>query len=135
MLDILVGARYAFHDLVNDYLLFLGLHGLRRILQAVLLLGLAVMVAGTLLWAWRTSLYAAIVRARARAAAIATLAVTSVFAIETISLHQIDAFLYAHIGPVLVIGWLWAAAALVVGIGAALSLREIATPPGPARAV
>ena len=128
MLDILVGARYALHDAVDDYLVFLGLYGVRRILQAFLLLALAMMIAGTLVWIWRTPVYAAIVRARARTAAAATLAVAAVFAIETISLHQIDAFLYAHIGPVLVIGWLWASTALVVAIAAAQSIRTTATP-------
>ena len=127
-LDVLVSARHTLHAAIDDYLVFLGLYGVRRILQAFLLLALAMMIVGTLVWIWRTPVYAAIVRARARTAAAATLAVAAVFAIETISLHQIDAFLYAHIGPVLVIGWLWASTALVVAIAAAQSIRTTATP-------
>jgi hypothetical protein len=36
------------------------------------------------------------------------------FTIEAISLHAVDALMYAYIGPVLAIGWAWAALALTI---------------------
>jgi nitrate/nitrite transporter NarK len=129
VLEVLLGTRHALHDIADGYLRLFGLHAGRRSLQAYILLVLTVVVASTLVWIARGSLYAAIRRARARAAATATLATSTIFAVETVSLHQIDAVLYRHVGPVLVIGWLWVMTALAVSASAALAkLRASAAP-------
>ena len=36
------------------------------------------------------------------------------FLVEAISLHSVDAVMYAQAGPVLLIGWIWAALGLVI---------------------
>ena len=51
-----------------------------------------------------------IARNSTRAAATITIAVLALFAIETISLHSIDAIFYRPLGPILVLGWIWAGA-------------------------
>jgi hypothetical protein len=56
-----------------------------------------------------------------RVAVIFTLGLLALFAVETVSLHTIDAIFYRPVGPVLLIGWLWAAAS--AGICAAAALR------------
>ena len=54
----------------------------------------------------------------ARAATSITIALVTLFAIEMVSLHAIDAILYHPIGPLLIIGWLWAIAAAGVCLAA-----------------
>jgi hypothetical protein len=60
----------------------------------------------------------------ARFALILTIAVLCLFAIETVSLHEVDAMLYRPIGPVLTVGWLWAIAAAAICWAATRSLRS-----------
>lgn len=48
----------------------------------------------------------------ARITASIIIAVIALFAIETVSLHALDAVFYRPIGPVLTIGWIWALAAV-----------------------
>ena len=42
----------------------------------------------------------------------------ALFLVETISLHAFDSFLYQKAGPLLIIGWIWMALALVTAIEA-----------------
>ncbi len=46
-----------------------------------------------------------------RIAASLTIIVLALFAIETVSLHAVDAMYYQPIAPILSIGWMWAIAA------------------------
>ena len=50
----------------------------------------------------------------ARLAVSMTVVIFAFFAIEMISLHQLDALLYRPSGPFLMIGWVWIAAATVI---------------------
>lgn len=43
------------------------------------------------------------------------------FAIESVSLHDLDRILYLQAGPALLIGWLWFSLASITGIAAACS--------------
>lgn len=54
----------------------------------------------------------------ARIAASITIVLLALFAIETVSLHAIDAIFYQQIGSVLLIGWLWAIAAAGISLAA-----------------
>jgi hypothetical protein len=54
----------------------------------------------------------------ARVAVSMTIVVVALFAIETVSLHALRAVIYQPIGPVLMIGWLWAIAAAGVCLAA-----------------
>jgi hypothetical protein len=50
----------------------------------------------------------------ARVATSVTIAVLALFSIEAVSLHAIDAIFYRSIGPVLLIGWIWALASAAI---------------------
>lgn len=56
----------------------------------------------------------------ARVAVSMTIIVLALFATEAISLHELYAVLYRPIGPVAVIGWLWAVAAAGTALAAFL---------------
>jgi hypothetical protein len=56
-----------------------------------------------------------------RIAASITIALVALFAIESVSLHALDAVFYRPIGPVAVIGWLWALAAAGICLAATQS--------------
>ena len=117
-IEVLLGARYRLHDAVNAVLRTEGWYAARGTAQigligAVLALGAVGLFAA--LRAWRHGGAAAV------AVAGSAVAIT-VFAIETISLHRVDSFMYAAFGPVKTIALLWAGAAFVV-TGAALSHR------------
>jgi hypothetical protein len=56
-----------------------------------------------------------------RTAASITIVLVALFAIESVSLHALDAVFYRPIGPVVVIGWLWAIAAAGICLAAAQS--------------
>lgn len=57
-------------------------------------------------------------RSAPRLVTAATLLAIALFSIEIISLHDIDAMLYRHVGGVMVIGWMWLALGLSTVIGA-----------------
>lgn len=56
-----------------------------------------------------------------RCSAIGVLVVFASFLVETVSLHEVDAYLYTPAGPLLLIGWWWLAASLAI---TAASLRS-----------
>jgi hypothetical protein len=56
-----------------------------------------------------------------------TVAVLALFALETVSLHAIDAIFYRPIGPVLTVGWLWAIAAAAICFAATRSNHQMPT--------
>ena len=57
---------------------------------------------------------------RLKIATAATAAVVTLFVVESVSLHALDAILYRPVGPIMLIGWLWLACGLTT-VGAALS--------------
>ncbi|MEO7728428.1 MAG: hypothetical protein ABIS45_14330 [Burkholderiales bacterium] len=59
-----------------------------------------------------------------RIATVFTIAVLALFAIETVSLHALDAVYYRPIGPVLMIAWLWAATAAGISVAASCACRH-----------
>jgi hypothetical protein len=61
--------------------------------------------------------------AAATLAIIGTAAGVSLFGSETISLHRIDAVMYAEAGPLVVLAWMWIATSAVV-VAAALARRR-----------
>jgi len=52
-----------------------------------------------------------------------TVLLLALFAVETVSLHEVDAIFYRRIGPVLLVGWLWAIAAAGICMAAVSSRR------------
>lgn len=120
MLEVALGLRHRAHDLVDSVLQAGGWYGSRSHTQMLLLAIVALLAAGTL--AWLLSLRGT--AAEIRVSAAASLTALWLFAIEAISLHAVDALMYSLIGPVLVIGWAWAALALVIG-GAALRAVKV----------
>lgn len=67
-----------------------------------------------------------IARPATRVGASLTIALLALFGIETVSLHDIDGFFYLGIGPVLLVGWLWAAACAGICVAALARRAECA---------
>ena len=110
VLEVALGLRHRAHDLVDAVLQAGGWYAARSHTQVLLLAIVALLAAGTL--AWLLSLRGTAVEIRVAAAA--SIAALWLFTIEAISLHAVDALMYAYIGPVLAIGWAWAALALTI---------------------
>jgi hypothetical protein len=108
LVEIIVGFRFRVLDwartLLQDKGEYLQLHGKD---QAVAILALAAAAAITMLLFLFLS---RIGTTAARVGASLTIVLLVLFAIETISLHEIDAIFYLRIGPVLLVGWLWVVA-------------------------
>lgn len=111
-----MGVRHRLHAFATDWLMARNLYGARHMPQEYLI---AVAAAVGLILA-----LAIVVRARRRsveclATWLATILSLVLFAIETVSLHSIDAVFYRPVGSVALIGWLW----LILGSATALSAR------------
>lgn len=109
-LEVLFGFRHRAHDVVDALLQARGWYAARGPLQVGLLvvaLGLAALTFVALIRLRRvdTSVWIA---------AAATAAALWLFAIEMVSLHQVDAVMYIQLGPLLLIGACWAVCAAVV---------------------
>jgi hypothetical protein len=128
VLEVAIGLRHRTHDLVDALLQAEGSYASRAPVQIGLLAVALVLSAGTLLWLMRARRTDPNLKAAAVGCAIALW----LFLIEAISLHGVDAVMYAYIGPVYLIGWAWAATALLV-IGAALRAATISRESAPAR--
>jgi hypothetical protein len=96
-----------------------GEYSQRRGLQEFIIVGLATIT----LICVMLSLFSRRLAGTVRIAAGLTIALLALFAIETVSLHSVDAALYGPIGPVALIGWLWAIAALGI-CWTALTMKE-----------
>ena len=125
LIEVLVGFRHRAHDLVDSLLQANGWYASRGPLQVALLV--AALVLALLTFVALTRLRRA--GAELWFAASATAAALCLFAAESVSLHGVDAVMYLNLGPVLLIGWCWAACAAVVG-GAAI---RAALRPAPGR--
>jgi len=109
-LEIVFGLRHRVHGAVDVFLIDRGWYGQREPLQhallvAALLTGGAGLV-GLLRWSRSNR--------ASTPAVLAGCVVLALFGLEMISLHAIDAVLYRPIGPVMLIGLLWAGCAAVV---------------------
>ncbi|HEY9063757.1 MAG TPA: hypothetical protein VIO33_02145 [Burkholderiaceae bacterium] len=108
--EVMLDLRYLAHDAIDRTLSAFGVYESRRPIQLVLLAIVALLAGWLVVRRWA----AAYESQYARAAEFATFAALLDFAVETVSLHQVDAVLYRSIGPVLLNGWLWTATALAV---------------------
>ena len=123
--EVLFGLRHRAHDVVDTLLQAKGWYAERGPVQAALLVAVLALAAATF---W--------VLARLRrldagvwVASAATAAALWLFVIESVSLHGVDAVMYLHLGPVLLIAACWAATAAAViwaAAGAAGFRRESA---------
>ena len=106
--EIFIGSRHRIHDYVNAILMAEGEYGQRRGMQETIIVWLVIiaLVCVTLFLFSRRLGGAAV-----RTASGLTAGLVALFAIETVSLHALDAIYYRSIGSVLLIGWLWALAA------------------------
>lgn len=113
-IEIFAGFRHRIHDFADGLLMARGLYDERRAPQEMI-----VMSVGAI--AFLFVLLPLLLRrfsTTARLAASVTIAVSALFAIEVVSLHAIDAVLYRWIGPVYLIGWMWAVAAIAICLAA-----------------
>lgn len=124
-IELMVELRLRSHDGVDSWLRGRGWYATRGSLQLLLLAVVAVVVlvvTAALVVRWRR-------RDPAGALAIAaTAAVVAAFLVETVSLHRVDAAMYAQFGRVMAVGWFWCAGACVATAAAAwrVSRRRIA---------
>ncbi len=123
--EIGLGGRHLFHLKVNDVMQSVGIYADRAIVQWILI---AVLISVLLLFLsrYRASLgmisYGALWRS---IAGVATGLLLLLFVIELISVHEIDAFIYQTLFGVMLIGWMWAALAIVVASAAFLDKRRM----------
>jgi hypothetical protein len=109
-LEILLNLRYRFRAAILPLLQDRGLYASRTAWQGAAIV--AVLLVGTALaaWAWR--------RHRDDGAALGAIAGTALalmfLVVETISLHRVDAVMYAEAGPLVLLAWAWIGAAAIV---------------------
>jgi hypothetical protein len=116
--EVLIGARYRLHDAFNDWLQARGWYAARGEWQGELLLGILVAAVGVVALAcWRH---------RRDGAALVAIAVTAVgvslFAVETVSVHGVDAIMYAPAGPIVALAWMWIGVSALVSAAAAAAI-------------
>lgn len=115
-LETMIGLRHRAHDFVNSVLIAHGRYATREPAQEMMVIAFATL--------GLTSMVLFLVRRRVRAGAArlavaATIGILAVFAIETVSLHALDAVFYHPVGPVLAIAWLWLMAAAGIVLSSA----------------
>jgi hypothetical protein len=108
LIEIFFGFRHRIHDYLVALLMAEGEYDQRRGAQEFIIIWLAtIALICVTLFSFSRGL-----AGTARIAASLTIAMLALFAIETVSLHALDAVYYRPIGAVLLIGWLWAIVAL-----------------------
>jgi hypothetical protein len=116
LFEIFVGSRHRIHDHVVALLMAEGEYGQRRGTQEFIIICLATMALICLTLFLFSHRFAG---SAVRIAACLTIIVLALFAIEAVSLHALDAIYYQTIGPVLLIGWIWAVVATGILLAAA----------------
>jgi hypothetical protein len=109
LIEVFFGSRHRIHDMANSLLTAQGTYGDRASIQKVLIMVVAtsaLIFSTFMVWSRAAS-------ASSKLAASTSIAVLALFAIETVSLHALDAVFYQPIGPVLLIGWIWLGACTV----------------------
>jgi hypothetical protein len=109
--EVLIGLRLRLHDIVDWLLQAEGWYAARQALQLPLLATAMVLALGgfllmTMRWLRRDPIV--------WAAMLATSAVLGLFVVESISLHRVDALMYAPVGPLLGIAIPWTLGAAIV---------------------
>jgi hypothetical protein len=103
LIEVFFGFRHRIHDMANSILTAQGTYGDRASLQRILILVVALLafaLACCVVWPRFTNV-------GSKLAASTGIAILALFAIETVSLHSLDAVLYRPIGPALLVGWIW----------------------------
>lgn len=117
--EILASTRHWLGIALRDWLRAAHVYPERRPVQAALVL---VVIAVVLVAA-----FTLVRRAPTRGLAVAygaTTAALGIFIVETVSLHAVDGVVYAPVGPILLIGWLWLACGWLTTIAALWSVRR-----------
>jgi hypothetical protein len=110
VLEICLGVRHELHHQISGWLQAQGSYDQRRGVQVYLI---AVLISLLLLaLVYFTSRVKGAPPEKAAWAVV--MALVALFLIETISLHGVDALLYHPVGPMLMIGYLWAFGAVSV---------------------
>jgi hypothetical protein len=105
-------ASWIVHDRVRAMLIGDGIYASHHAIQIAITGGAALLL---------FACTAAVIRAQRgpqRWAWLGTMALLALFTAQTISAHGVDAVLGRAMGPVMVIGWLWAIAAAFVAVAA-----------------
>lgn len=125
LLEIAMGWRHELRSIVNDVMQSAGIYVDRAMIQLALVVTL--LAFGLLLLViYRSLANEARLQAKNRVAAIvATVLLVSLFILEIISFHRVDALLYQIFGGVMIIGWMWASLAFVILISAMLDMWDI----------
>ena len=124
-LEVALGFRHLAHDLVNLTLHSMSLYQGRSSIQEMLLLGVGLFSFAAVvivLWRWITN--QSLRSDPSKAAVVWTAGTLLLFTVETVSLHAVDRFLYMPVGPILLIAYLWIAAALGVLLSARRTLSR-----------
>ncbi len=113
-MEIYFGLRFSITEFVRTLLKTEDLYGeLHGSIQGIIVISILALGFLSLFLLWRR-----VAGGAARVAASITIAVLFLFAIETVSLHSIDGIFYQPIGPVLMLGWVWAIAAAGICLAA-----------------
>jgi succinate dehydrogenase/fumarate reductase cytochrome b subunit len=121
VIEIVAGLRYRVHDFADMLLLSQSLYEARRPWQlAMIVVALTALI--TAAWMARTRVQSAATASAAMGVCFAV----SIFVIEAISLHAVDAVLYRALGPVKVIALFWLAASAWISLAAFKSPRGAA---------
>ena len=111
LVEIFVGLRHRVQAFGASILMANGTYAQRGPMQEIVISSFAVaaLICAILILSWYKTTGPA-----ARVATSVTIAVLALFSIEAVSLHAIDAIFYRSIGPVLLIGWIWALASAAI---------------------
>jgi small-conductance mechanosensitive channel len=116
LIETISGLRYQIHNLVKEKLesegLYTQMHGWIQELINISIAIIALIFVTLFLFRRQVG------GGAARVAVSMTIVVVALFAIETVSLHELRPVIYQPIGPVLMIGWLWAIAAAGICLAA-----------------
>ena len=126
-LEILLNLRYRFRTAILPLLQERGWYGSRTVWQTEAIV--VALLIGTALAAWVAR------RHRDDGAVLGAIAGTALalmlMVVETISLHRVDAMMYAQAGPLVVLAWAWVgAAAIVIASALAASSDRLRSPAG-----
>jgi hypothetical protein len=117
LMEIYFSLRFSITEFVRTLLKTEDLYGeLHGSIQGIIVISILALGFLSLFLLWRR-----VAGGAARVAASITIAVLFLFAIETVSLHSIDGIFYQPIGPVLMLGWVWAIAAAGICLAATQS--------------
>lgn len=120
LVEIVFRGRYHLHNLIDEIANAQGWYPQRTPVQLALI-GFVIALAAI---GWLVACRGRARGTRASIAVVATIAALLLFAVEAVSLHDIDALLYRQVGPVRAIALGWIAAASVVTLSALAAARS-----------